>query len=276
MHCKDEVIPMFRGNDLCPHHYNCTELTGREDYKSLVLGVGPSIVAIISCTFSMLGSLLIVYTYVRWRDIRTGSRSIITFLAIADFVTAFGYVTGSINYILQYLEEPEQLQTCPVFQQVCQIQSFITTTSSLSSFAWTSTLAVYLYLIIVKSKMNLAYRLMPLYHVIAWLGPLLITLPLLAIGNLGYSPYAASNWCYIGESLPYTNPKYQCGHLNLRMVLLIFIAGKAWEIITYIVVILFYARIKWHIYREVCMYKGGYFKGHWSQYLVTFILHIYS
>lgn len=250
MHCSDEIAPMFRHSEICPRTYNCTDLTGQYGYTPLVQDIGPSIVAIISCSLSILGSLLILYTYMRWKDVRTGSRSIITFLAIADFFTALGYVIGSVNYIAHFGDR-EGTQPCSVFQQVCEVQSFLTSTSSLSSFAWTSILAIYLYLIIVKAKINLAYRLMPLYHVIAWLLPLFITLPLLCVGRLGYSPYAASNWCYIGEDLPYTNPNHQCGYINWKMVGLIFVAGKAWEIATYILVVVFYAAIKWHIYREV-------------------------
>ena len=241
---------MFRNTEVCPRMYNCTDLTGQDGYTPLVQGIGPSIVAIISCSLSILGSLLILYTYVRWKDVRTGSRSIITFLAIADFFTALGYVIGSVNYIVHF-GDTGGTQPCRVFQQVCQVQSFLTSTSSLSSFAWTAILAVYLYLIIVKAKINLAYKLMPLYHVIAWLLPILITLPLLCVGRLGYSSYAASNWCYIGEELPFTDPKHQCGYINWKMVVLLFIAGKAWEIATYILVVAFYAAIKWHIYREV-------------------------
>ena len=44
------------------------------------------------------------------------------------------------------------------------------------------------------------YRLIPLYNVIAWLGPLCIIGPMLVFGKLGYALYVAANWCYIKDS----------------------------------------------------------------------------
>ena len=224
----------------------------RDGYVATVQDIGPSIVAILSCTLSILGSLLIIYTYVRWKDLRTGSRSIITFLAIADLVTAAGYIIGSVNYIYHF-GETEDTQPCAVFNTVCQIQSFVTSTSSLCSFAWTSILAFYLYTVIVKEKVNLVTRLIPLYHLIAWLLPLIITLPLLITGRLGYAPYAASNWCFIKDLLPNGNWLYLCGRLNYKVTVLVLLGGKAWEIFTYILVIVLYTAMKWHMHKEVSL-----------------------
>ena len=234
---------------ICPRPLNCTDELQRDGYVPLVQGVGPSIVALISCSISIFSSLLILYTYVRWKDVRTGSRSIITFLAIADLVTASGYVIGSANYIYQYKEDRNPYDPCNTFNTVCKIQSFLTTTSSMSSFAWTSILAFYLYLIIVKAKIRTAYRLMPLFHIIAWLLPLVITLPLLIEDKLGYSPFAASNWCFIGPRS--VQNKAPCGSLDYELFLLVLVGGKLWEIITYVLIIALYMAIKLHIYKEV-------------------------
>ena len=255
--CFPVVAEDYFGSDgtFCPRYINCTELLQLKGYQTTVQEQWPSIVAIVSCTLSVLGSLLIVYTYARWQDLRTGSRSIITYLAIADLVTALGYFAGSINYLLHY-GKPEQ---CRVFDTTCQIQSFVTTTSSLCSFAWTLFLAVYLYLIIVRAKITLANKLIPLFHIVAWGVPLLITLPLLIMGKLGYSPYAVSNWCFIRDTLPHNDPKYLCGHLNNEELILALVGGKAWEITTYLLVIVLYAAIKWHIHKEasICLTRGG-------------------
>ena len=171
----------------------------------------------------------------RWKDIRTGSRSVITFLAIADFFTAFGYIMGSINYLVAF-----DKKDCGTFKDVCAIQSYITTWSSLSSFYWTVTLGFYLYLTLVHTRIFLANRLMPVFHVFNWGFPILICLPLLCKEQLGYSPFAASTWCYIHES--------QDSGAKLGLIL---VAGKLWEILAYVLVILLYAVIKWHIRRQV-------------------------
>ena len=249
--CYEDVAKKFDDDQIvCPKPFNCTELVLREGYESTVQEQWPSIATILSCTLSVIGSLAIIYAYVRWKDIRTGSRSIITFLAIADLVTASGYLMGSVNYIYHYGND-ENSPACLRFNTVCQIQSFITTTSSLCSFAWTSFLAVYLYLIIVRAKISRANRLIPLFHIVAWALPLCVTLPLLITGKLGYAPYAASNWCFIRNFLPQNDHKYLCGRFNREVALLILFGGKAWEILTYILVIIMYTTIKWHIYKEV-------------------------
>eukprot|EP00731_Ephydatia_muelleri_P038695 Em0865g1a len=64
-------------------------------------GPGDSVVAIFSSLLSCNGQRPHVYVYLRWPAVRSGSRAIITYLAIADFVTGFGYIMGSSNY-LQY------------------------------------------------------------------------------------------------------------------------------------------------------------------------------
>lgn len=249
--CYKETATLFAEDDiLCPLQANCTELIMSEGYSPTVQSLGPSVVAILSCTLSILGSLLILYTYIRWKDLRTGSRSIIIFLSIADLATAVGYVIGSVNYIY-FFGGKENTQPCNVYNTVCQIQSFVTSTSSLWSFAWTTILAVYLYLVIVKNKIRLANQLMPFYHIVAWLLPLLITLPLLIKDKLGYTPYAASNWCFIKYTLPNDEWNYACGRFNYEMAYLVLLGGKAWEILTYIIVIVLYAAMKWHIYKEV-------------------------
>ena len=254
MKCSEGIAPPFSHADYCPGVYNCTELTGEEGYSPLVNDIWPSVVSIVSSSLSVLSSLLIIYTYVRWKDLRTGSRSIITFLAIADLVTASGYVMGAANYI-SHFGKREGSEACKVFQTLCEIQSFLTSTSSLSSFVWTSVLAVYLYLVIVKSKFILAKKLLPLYHIAAWLLPLFITLPLLVAGKLGYSSFAASNWCFIADKMPHTNLKEQCGHFDWEIFLFVLVGGKAWEILTYILVVVLYIAIKWDIYKKVSLYN---------------------
>ena len=181
-------------------------------------------------------SFCYITLFCRWRDIRTGSRSVITFLAIADFFTAFGYIMGSINYLVAV----NKTKGCDTFNDVCTIQSFITSWSSISSFFWTVALAFYLYLTLVHTKIFLANRFIPFFHVFNWGFPIIICLPLLVTWKLGYSPFAASTWCYIRYM---DNGKVALGF--------ILIAGKLWEIPSYFLVIGLYAIIKCHIRKQV-------------------------
>ncbi len=244
------ISTLYSGKYWCPGPTEVCETLPIGNRKALLLGRTPSYVSLVSCSLSVLGSLLIVFSYWRWKDLRTGSRSIVTFLAIADFFTAAGYIIAGGNF-LYYYGQPEASVECVRFTQICEMQSFITTWSSMSSFAWTSVLAIYLYLTIVRRRIDLAGWLIPVGHVIAWVLPFAIVYPLLCTGHLGYSTVATSNWCYVRGSGESQQPLHFEGTIPLDIVFLTLVAGKFWEIITNVVVLVFYGLIKWHIRKEV-------------------------
>ena len=207
---------------VCPHRFNCSDRAG----ESFDIGLTPTYLSFTSSSLSCLGSVLILLAYALLRDLRTGAQKIITLLAIADFFTAFGYILGGVNYLRHFdLIDPSK---CRHFHTFCAIQSFITTWSTMCSYLWTSILAFHFFLVLVFNKSSLAGRLLPLYNLVAWAGPLLIVLPLLVTGNLGYAPYVASNWCYIKDE------KYESQSLgkNWKVIVLLFVAGKLWEIVS--------------------------------------------
>ena len=223
--------------DLCPQTFDCTE----KGYVSFDIGRAPSYVAIASSGLSCLGSLLVIATFLLLKDMRTGAQKIITFLAIADLISAASYTLGSINFLMHFNQT--NVQSCQVFQDLCRAQAAILSWSSLSSFCWTLILAFYFYMVIVYNRKALASRLLPLYHIIAWIGPLFVIVPLTVLDKLGYARYAASNWCFVAEPNS-TNPGS-----SPETIVFIFVAGKQWEILTYIGVILIYALITVHFWR---------------------------
>ena len=217
---------------VCPHTYKCPD-----GLASFGIGNLPSYLNIISSGMSCLGSILILITYLVLRDMRTGAQKIITLLAIADFFCSLGFLLGSVNFLAY-----GSLHTdCALFTTMCEIQSFITIWPAMSSFCWTTILAFYFFLVLVYNKGKLAMKLMPLYNVIAWLGPLLIEFPMLVAGRLGYAHYGASNWCFIKDDsdMPLTK--------NPQLILIILFACKLWEVVSYIIVVLFYMRVRWSI-----------------------------
>ena len=56
-------------------------------------------------------------------------------------------------------------------RMLCVVQSFFNTWSSMSSFCWTVAIALYLYLCLVHRKVEAAERLVPLFHLVAWVLP---------------------------------------------------------------------------------------------------------
>ena len=105
--------------------------------------------------------------------------------------------------------------------------------------------------------MTAAHQRLPLYNIIAWLCPLLVTVPLTAVGKLGYARYAASNWCFVKDltsgatnTSGITTTNVSTGLLtSVETIVFIFVAGKLWEILTYFGVILIYTHITGHLSR---------------------------
>ena len=221
----------------CPHSFVCDP-----DQSSFDIGRAPSYVSITSSCLSCVGSILILITYFALKDMRTGAQKVITLLAIADFFTAFGYIIGSSNFLIHF--NHIESKDCVAFTYICEIQSFITTWSTMSSYCWTCILAFYFFLVLVFRKASLAARLLPVYNIIAWLAPLLIIFPLLIAGKLGFAPYVASNWCYV-KDMEYS--------VRLRdkvdVIIYLLIAGKLWEIMCYVIILVLYIWIRVSISR---------------------------
>jgi G protein-coupled receptor 157 len=183
---------------------------------------------------------------------RSGVREVITYLALADLLTAGGYIIASINYLVYYAENAGQVgvisseSSCVAFDSICQIQAYITSWSSYSSFWWTIILSLYLFGTIVVGNMKQVNRLFPLYHVIAWGTPIIPMFPLLATHSLGYSLFAAAGWCFIRGDRN-ISPTYS---LNAGTVAKILVGGKALEIFTYLWVVIIYIVIKFDIRKK--------------------------
>ena len=247
---KNLFRELMKQSIYCPRP-NRTCLDG---YTSLYYGDGPAITSFISCGLSLFGSLITVLPYVLWKDTRTGIRRIITFLAVADFFTAASYIMGNVNfYVYMKKSKTAGIKTaCGSFDEVCEIQSYVSSWASYSSFWWTSILALYLYWTVVKGDIKRGERYFPLYHVLSWGSPMLAMVPLLVTNSLGYSYVAAGGWCFIRGSR--FDSSLQNARLSIMDVVKILAGGKAFEIGTYAWVLLMYGAIHWNIRKKVYIY----------------------
>ena len=149
---------------------DCSQLKSNTSYSSFSIGSVPCYVGIVSDALSCVACLTMLAIYIKWTDIRQNiAQSIVTFIAITDFLTAVGYLTGSFN-LLTYVFSDHQPDKhgCDVFTTVCEIQSYVVTYSTMSSYSWTIILALHFYMTIAQEKPNFTKRLLPFYHLIAW------------------------------------------------------------------------------------------------------------
>ena len=200
---------------------NCTEGKGFSSGSNV-----PTYFSLLSCSLSCLGSLLIFISYFALKGIRNVAQKIITVLAVADLFTALGYILAGWNFLAN------KSKNCGRFVDVCEVQSFITSWSSLSSFGWSCALALHFYLLLTVKRKSKLLTLFNWENVVFWLAPLLVLVPLLVTNQLGYSHLAVSNWCFIhyAEKRPW-----------IAEMALVLLAGKFWEILSYFFVIIAYA-----------------------------------
>jgi hypothetical protein len=127
-----------------------------------------SVLTIVSCLASVICGAVLLVTQHKMSVLQYTLRTFLSFLTIADILTSIGYIAGTINYI--YLQkEKHSWNSTNVF---CEAQSFLTTFSNISSFAWTSIIVVHLYITVRTAKdWGQTTRVKIVCHVIGWAFP---------------------------------------------------------------------------------------------------------
>lgn len=188
------------------------------------------ILSTISGSLSILGSSFIIVTYFLWKDLRSTSRRILGYISFADFCLAASALEGLWNSD----------------NRPCKAQSFVTTTASLWSFFWTTFLAVFLYMIVVKKKRREAEIIFKVFHVFGWGIPLVIVGIALGEDKLGNDlDKVTPGWCWINSRSTFKDK-----------IFWMLITGKAWEISSCILCFLFFIFLILHIRKKVYHDKG--------------------
>ncbi|XP_072101175.1 G-protein coupled receptor 157 isoform X1 [Mobula birostris] len=182
------------------------------------------VVISISCLLSVLGSGMIIATHLWWPDLRSKARQLLVYLSVADLLSALSYLYGVLRDFQRSSWD-------------CVLQGAVSTFANTSSFFWTVAIAIYLYLLIVRSEQSVANSLNGWFHAISWLVPLAITMAAVSLQKIGYDASDVSvGWCWI--------------RINAEnSILWMLLTGKIWEFIAYITLPTLYILIKKHIYR---------------------------
>ena len=215
---------------------------------------------IISSLASVVGSLLIIGTFIKWKDLRTIARMILVFLAIADLFSGIGYIFGAGLYIHYYIasgfcsnnSNETSNPTDETYDHLCAVQSFITTLMPMASFFWTANLAIYLFFSIALRRINIAKILMVIFHITAWGIPLVTCIVLAALHRLGNSSRSSGGWCWIKLFHDNTTISIPRGEF-VKYYAIEFMAGKGWEIAVCVLSLILCISIKvivWRRYRN--------------------------
>ncbi|XP_060794273.1 G-protein coupled receptor 157 isoform X1 [Neoarius graeffei] len=188
------------------------------------VAVSEQVVVLLSCAVSVLGSVLVVSSYLLWPDLRTTPRQLLVFLSVADFLSALSYSYGVYQVFKANTWD-------------CVVQGAVSTFSNTSSFFWTVAIGVYLYIFIVKSSQRLADTLVLYFHLISWGVPLAITVAAVSLQKIGYDASEVSvGWCWISIE--------EDDH-----VMWMLLTGKIWELLAYVILPVLYILIKRHIHK---------------------------
>ncbi|XP_022060489.1 G-protein coupled receptor 157 isoform X1 [Acanthochromis polyacanthus] len=181
------------------------------------------VIVLFSCALSLLGSSLIIFTYIIWSDLRTTPRRLLVYLSVADWLSA-----GSYAYGVSRVFRSDSVD--------CVVQGAISTFANTSSFFWTVAIAVYLYFFIVRSSQRVADSLVLSFHFVSWGVPLAITIAAVCLNKIGYDASEVSvGWCWVRIHAP-------------DRVLWMLLTGKIWEFLAYLTLPILYILIKRHIH----------------------------
>ena len=215
---------------------DCSNVNYSDHNSTTCVSLGTACLTLVSCSVSVIGCLVIFIAFVFAKP-KTASKWILVWISASDLLLSAGYVFATSFFIYLTLDTntntlhpPKHCKKDdPLFCDLCVAQSFITTMATMWSFFWTTILAVHLFLCVVLRSDKLSRRLMPAYHVIAWTIGLIITIVMIAIGYLGTGDGRVSvSWCFIRQK-----------DFKVTMALE-FVAGKFWEILSYLLLFILY------------------------------------
>lgn len=187
---------------------------------------------VLTSALSLLGAIVIIITYYAWKDMQSTSRKILVYISGADCVVVSSFMFGA--FLPPNTNSP-----------ACTAQSLLYTTANLCSIFWTTFMAVFLYISIARKKPKLADKMFYMFHAIGWGVPVLIACIALQAGVLGNDrDIYSSAWCWI---------KVHDSGKNVEdnYIMWMLVTGKAWEVLVFILILIFYGLLKCHLRQEV-------------------------
>ncbi|XP_048752487.2 G-protein coupled receptor 157-like [Ostrea edulis] len=192
-----------------------------------------AILNLVSSGLSVVGGILIFIEYnINFQHNRLATMFV--FMTIVDVMYAAGYIVGNMRYYDLYVETNAYVIgtdcKCNTVSDdassglLCKGQSFVTTYASLVSFAWTCNLLIILYLYYRGHDRPSRLREWTM-HIVGWILPGVVVIIAVSVGALGEDrdDYGVP-WCWV-RKVPSKGEK----------ILWMLLAGKFWEILTYII-----------------------------------------
>ena len=219
-----------------PDHFHSPSHTisnGSEtiDHASITRG---RVFASVMSSFSMAGALLIIFSYLLFKDIRTKARQVLFHLSIADFGVGCTNLIGAVVYYFHFIHECEYgkhlLLPCTAYKGLCKTQAFFAAFFTIASILWTLVLALYVYILVVDTGRKLSDWIVRVGYFVCWGMALFVSLWFVLTHKLGTTNLGSGGWC----SLRVEN---KLGNVNIFIVLF---GSDLWVMITFVVILVLY------------------------------------
>ena len=227
-------------------------------------------ISMTSCALSIIGSLFIIASFVCFKELRSLGRQILVNISAMDLGVAIANLVGAAVYFDGYYYFIGDRRSCttkytPIFSKphyserndnisvmcpkssaiegLCISQAFFSVYFTYSSILWTISLSCYLYFRIVHYGTNFARYSLYFSYVFCYLLPLFLSVWLVMVDKLGYSPYESSGWCSIIMKDPADPTK--------RDIFVSIFGYNLWIILTFILVPLLSLCVHFYVRHEV-------------------------
>ena len=166
----------------------------------------------LTSVLSIIGSLLIILSYVCFKDLRNKAREILVHISIMDFGVAVSNLAGvGIDFNKYYKdscnltelhhhyhhrhEEEDLCHVSKTISVLCLVQGACASFFTIGSILWTISLSMYLYLLISQKDNKRAKLFVNFAYAFCYLMPLGLMVWMGVRHKIGYSPYESSGWC---------------------------------------------------------------------------------
>ncbi len=158
----------------------------------------------VTCVLSIIGSLIIIFSYFFFRDLRTNARLLLVHLSVSDLAVGVANLIGEITSFGRHFNHTKtdykNNLTPKRFDYVCKVQAFVAHYFTIASVLWTLMLSIYMYMVITRLS-KLLKRENRYFNwgacTVCYGISLLNCIWLEQTNRLGFSPWSTSGWCGI-------------------------------------------------------------------------------
>ena len=239
---------------------SCQINSGNSTYSMRLLVL--EIVTGVMCVFSIIGCLLIIFSFCMYKELRTRARLVVVMLAFSVLcyttanlvgigVTHFQKSTPLANTSLLLTSVPNS----SVLDTVCKVQAGVAVFFYIAAIFWTYCIAFYILMSVLQSKV-MSHITFYFFLIVSWLVPIVILVYLVIYDYLGYSCLSinktnsteltevdvSSLWCTIA---------YSKVHSKESRILINVLAFDVWLVMGYFVLPIIFILVKLAMKKQV-------------------------